>query len=175
MSNELWPIIKRANVMLLELAQLLTKGPRLTIVHRFGQIGLGCHSGEEVAAVYLETEKIPLPLQLVLRLLFQYLATHRHMPQSAAQIAAGMNADRFYNEHGMNSGVCSRRHISRSAVREYVKRARAALQIGFDQSSLGLDPYQVLASVSTMGNETRYQLRASVEWVHIDDLLVDEE
>jgi CheY-like chemotaxis protein len=168
-------IIEEAEFMLLQLARLVSRGPRITIIHRFGQIGLGCHSGEEVAAVYLEDQEEPLPLQLVLRLLLDYLGRHRHIPLSATQIATGISTERFYTEHGGNSGVISRRKVTRSAIKTYMTRCRAALNDPLERTSLGLSPREVLVSRETMGNEARYQLRADVEWVHIDDLEIQED
>jgi hypothetical protein len=89
-------------------------------------------------------------------------------PQSATQIAAGMRWSAFYVKHGMNSGIPSRRKISRSAVKEYIKRIRKAFEFSFREIGLNLDSKRVLLSKTTMGNEINYQLRAQIEWVHLD-------
>jgi hypothetical protein len=172
MSIELRSIIEKAKLLLLELNHVTQKGPHFRIVHRFGRTGMGCYAGEEVVAVYLidGSNEIMLPLSLALRLLLDYLAHHRHIPQSATQIAAGMRVDLFYRKHGLNSGNSLRRNISRTAVKEYIKRIRAALNIALRKTALAIDPHRVLASCETMSNEVHYHLRASVEWVHIDDL-----
>lgn len=73
----------------------------------------------------------------------------------------------FYVKHGMNSGIPSRRKISRSAVKEYVKRIRKAFGLSFRDIGLDLDPKRVLVSKTTVGNEIHYQLRARIEWVHL--------
>ena len=108
-----------------------------------------------------------MPLSLALRQVVNYLAETRRIPQSATQIAAGMRRSAFYVKHGMNSGIPSRRKISRSAVKEYVKRIRKAFGLSFRKIGLDLDPKRVLVSKTTMGNEVHYQLRARIEWVHL--------
>ena len=69
-----------------------------------------------------------------------------------------MRLSPFYVRHGLNSGVLSRRKISRSAVKEYVKRIRQALSRPLHEMSLALKPTEVLVSASTVGNETQYRL-----------------
>jgi hypothetical protein len=171
MYRELRPIVAKADVLIAELAALLQSGPIVRIVHRFHEAGTYCRVGEEVWAVNLvhRGHEIPLRLSLALRLLVNYLAETRHVPQSAAQIAAGINRASFYTSHGKNSGVVSRRKISRSAVKEYVKRIRKAFNFGFREIALNLNSKSVLVSRITMGNETHYQLRAAIEWVHFGD------
>jgi hypothetical protein len=67
----------------------------------------------------------------------------------------------------MNSGIPSKRKISRSALKEYVKRIRKAFGQSFREIGLDLDPKRVLVSKTTVGNEIHYQLRARIEWVHL--------
>jgi hypothetical protein len=164
-------IAERAEVLLTELAELVQAGPTLRFVHRFQLPWTTCAAGEEIWAVFIihRGREIPLPLSLALRLVLNYLAETRHIPQSATQIAAGMHRSAFYVKHGMNSGVPSRRRISRSAVKEYVKRLRSAIRIACRYAALDFDPGEVLVSRRTVGNEIRYQLRAAVQWVHINE------
>jgi len=170
MPTDLQPIIRKAEVLLLELAQLSQVGPSLEIIHNYQVQGVSgqCHPGEEVSRVLLACRgrHTIVPLPLALRLVVDYLARYRHIPQSATQIAAGMRISEFYLRHGMNSGELSRRKISRSAIKEYVKRIRKALAIAFRDAQLGLDPTQVLVSEDTVSNETTYRLRAAVTWHH---------
>jgi hypothetical protein len=70
----------------------------------------------------------------------------------------------------MNSGVASTRKISRSAIKEYVKRIRRALALAFSEAGLHLDSSRVLVSKTTMGNEVHYQLRARIEWAHLSEV-----
>src|SRR5262249_6838220 len=105
---------------------------------------------------------------LAVSILIDYLGRTRHTPQTATQIAAGVRASLFYQRHGMNSGVVSRRKFSRSGIKEYVKRKRQAIGCAFREAGLHMDPKRVLISVSTVWNQTLYQLRARVEWVHLN-------
>ena len=172
MYADLKPIADKAEVLLLELSEMIQNGPRFRIIHRFRKAGTECHAGEEVAAVHLlhRGRAIPLPLPLALRLVFDYLARHHHMPQSASQITAGMRVSPFYVRHGLNAGVLSRRKISRSSVKEYVKRIRKAMLVAFRESQTTMNPPRVLVSMNTVGNEAQYRMRAVFEWLHIDEL-----
>jgi len=91
MVDEFAPIIEEIDFALEELAALRASGPNFTIVHRFRAAGTNCAPGEEVALVSLGygSRTIPLRLALALRIFFEYLARHRHISQSAAQIEAG--------------------------------------------------------------------------------------
>jgi hypothetical protein len=171
MYADLRSVAERAEVLLAELTQLAQNGPRLRITHRFQLEGTLCRPGEEIWTISLICREleIPLALSLALRQVVNYLAETRHVPQSASQIAAGMRRSAFYTRHGMNSGVHSRRKISRSAIKEYVKRIRQALALAFDEAGLQMNPNRVLVSKATMGNEIHYQLRARIEWVHLGE------
>lgn len=84
------------------------------------------------------------------------------------QIEAGMQADPFYLKHGTNAMLYNglSRRISRSAVKEYIKRLRLALELASRQAGLNLDPRQVIASELTVMNQVGYRLKATVEWSH---------
>jgi hypothetical protein len=170
MSDEVRIVARAAEIALLEAAELLQAGPLLRVIHRFRDRGMECQPGEEVWAVYVivRGREIPLALSLTLRLLIDYLARTRHVAQSAAQITAGIRASPFYERHGMNSGIMSRRRFSRSGIKEYIKRIRKALALALRGASCHLDPHRVLVSKTTMTNEKLYQLRARVEWLHLD-------
>ena len=129
MSDQLRAIGYKAEAALLELADLLQSGPVLRIVHRFWVPGTECLPGEEVwsVAVVCDGRETNVPLSLSQKLLLNHLAETRHVPQSATQIVAGIRQSPFYAQHGMNGGVAARRKISRSAIKEYVKRLRLAL------------------------------------------------
>jgi hypothetical protein len=143
----------------------------LRILHRFSEEGtLFCSPGEEIWAVVLVTQdkEIPLKLGLALRLVADYLARTRHIPQSATQIAAGLRYSAFHLKHGHRGGISQRRKISRSFVREYVKRLRQALEIAFLEAGVAIDARRILLSHATTGTEILYQLKAVIEWVHIE-------
>jgi|SRR5580700_1443805 hypothetical protein len=169
MCGDFRQIVERAEVLLAELAWFSQAGPELRIVHRFQIPGTNCQAGEEIWLISIvhRGREIILPLTLALRQVVNYLAETKHIPQSATQIAAGMRRSAFYVKHGMNSGIPSRRKISRSTVKEYIKRIRKAFDFSFREMGLDLDPKRVLVSKTTMGNEIHYQLRARIEWVHL--------
>jgi hypothetical protein len=168
-SADLRPIAEAAEVLLAELVGLSQSGPVLRIAHRFQRPGTDCQEGEEIwmISVIHRGRETVFPLSLALRQVVNYLAETRHIPQSATQIAAGMRRSAFYVKHGLNSGIPSKRKISRSAIKEYVKRIRKAFDFGFRETGLRLDSKQVLVSKCTMGNEIHYQLRARIQWVHL--------
>lgn len=171
MSDELRIIAHKAETALLELADLFQNGPVLKITHRFWKPGTECLCGEEVWAAFLvcHGREFRLPLSLALRLLLNYLAENRHVPQSATQITAGTRCSPFYAKHGANSGVILRRKVTRSAIKEYVKRLRLAFTVAFQEAGLNLDSRRVLISQRTMGNEVQYQLRATIQWAHVSE------
>jgi hypothetical protein len=172
MSFDLRPIVYKAEYLLLERSILASFGVRLQIIHRFRIADVRCHDGEEVAAVLLVhgSRSVQIGLSLALRLIVDYLARHRNIGQSASQVAAGIRTSSFYRNHGANSGASSRRKISRTAIKEYVKRIRRALSSALREVGLDVNPTQILVSHRTEGNEVLYKLRAAVEWLHEDDL-----
>ena len=143
-------------------------GPQFRIVHRFHQPQTNCLPGEEIALISLvhRGRECPLRLPLSLRILFDYLARQRRLPQSAGQIEAGIHSHTFYLKHGANAGKKQLRRIGRSTVKEYVKRIRYALMQAFEAACISVDPNRVLVSEKTTGNEVLYRLRANVNWEH---------
>jgi hypothetical protein len=170
--SDFQPVANRAEVLFLELGDLTQTGPRFRIIHRFRKPGTDCAPGEEIAAVYFihRRREILVPLSPALLLLFEYFARNRRIPQHATQIAAGVSVEPFFQDHGLNSGVISRRKISRSSVKGYVEQTRRALTRAFGKAPLSLDPKRVLVSKETVGKEVLYHLRATVEWQHIEEL-----
>jgi len=171
MSEDLRSVARASETLLLELRDVRQNGPLIRIVHRFHKPGTGCMAGEEIWAVLLVFRKreSPLNLSLALRLLLDYLGRTRHIPQSATQIAAGLSRTEFYRKHGLNAGTVASRKFSRSVIKEYIKRIRQALSLALRETTVGLDSERVLVSRPTVGNEALYQLRARVEWVHVDE------
>lgn len=167
-------IVCKAELVLYELERLQRDGPSFQIVHRyrFKVEGARCQPGEEVSHVFLvyRGRIVIVRLSLALLLLFDYFACYRHLPQSASQIARVVRRSDFYGNHGRNGGVVSARKISRSAIKEYVKRIRKGLASAFQDAGLLLDPRQVLVSETSGGTEAFYQLKASVGWIHIDEI-----
>jgi hypothetical protein len=170
MSENIRDVVRSSETLLLELRELRQRGPLIRIVHRFRKPETECQAGEEVWGVYLivRGHETLIRLSLALRLLLEYLARTRHVPQSATQIVAGLHKSQFCRQHSLNSGIIASRRFSRSGIKEYIKRVRKALDIAFCEGRLHLDSKDVLVSKCTVGNEKHYQLRARTEWVHID-------
>jgi hypothetical protein len=171
-NDELMAIIEEVDVLVTELRERNEAGPHFRILHRFHAPGSDCAPGEEIAGVYLvhRGREYALSLSLALRILFDYLARHCHLPQSATQIEAGIRADRFYADHAtaiMEHKALTRR-IPRSYVRVYIERLRLAIKEALDEAGLRMDVCAVLSSQGTVMNEVGYRLKATFEWVHID-------
>jgi hypothetical protein len=170
--DELMTIIDEVDVLVAEIRELNAEGPHFRIMHRFHRPGCDCAAGEEVAGIYLihHGREFFVRLSLALRLLFDYLARHSRLPQSAAQIEAGIRADRFYSQH--TTTVMGKekftRSIPRSYVRVYTERLRSAIENAFNEAGLQMDVHGVLLSQETVMNEIGYRLKASFEWTHID-------
>jgi hypothetical protein len=165
-------IIEEVDVLLAEIRELSASGPHFRIIHRFHRPGSECTPGEEIFAVYLvhRGREFSLPLSLALRILFDYLARHSRLPQSAAQIEAGIRGDRFYTQHAaaaMGKGKFTR-SIPRSYVRVYIGRLRSALARAFRKADMSMDPRDVLLSEATVMNESGYRLKATIEWFHME-------
>ncbi len=171
-STEPVSVVEKVNVLLAELREIRASGPQFRILHRFREPGCDCAPGEEIAAVYLihQGREFLVPLSLTLRILFDFLARHPHLPQSATQIAAAMYAEPFYRRHGFHASRHAKltRKISRSSVKEFVKRIRQALDCASREAGLCIDPQQVLLSQGTVTNEVVYRLKATTEWIHVD-------
>lgn len=170
--NKFASLLQTIEFVLTERKELRSVGPHLTIWHRFQEPGVvNCSPGEEVFLISLASSRgrVPIKLSLSLRILVDYLARHRHVPQSASQIEAGIRADVFSIRHGCNAmpdGGRTRR-ICRSAVKVYVDRFRGALGAASTEVGQTLDPKSVLVSEATDGNEVLYRLKASVQWCHL--------
>jgi hypothetical protein len=153
---------------------IVAEGPTFRIFHRFQIVGLPCSAGEEVSHVLLSYEgnECVLPLSTAVIQLFDYIAKHR-FGVTAQQITTGMKNDPFYRRHGSNgqSGGSTIRRFSRSSIKEYVKRIRAAIQSAASTMGLRVKGESVLVTESTESNEARYRLRAHCEWVHIAPIL----
>jgi hypothetical protein len=164
--------MEEIDFLMAERKELSTRGPSFRIVHRFRMPGADCLPGEEILAVSLmhRGREYHLRLSLALRILFDYLARHSRVPQSASQIELGIRADDFYRQHAANGTGRKAvfRRIPRSAVRVYADRLQRALQLAFSEANLRIDPRDVLMELRTVGNEVGYQLKAHCEWVHLD-------
>lgn len=170
-SDRFVPFFRTIDLVLAEQRELAVGGPHLTIWHRFQVPGMACAPGEEIWMISLDGPRrhVPLKLSLAVRILTDYLARHRHIPQSASQIEAGIRSDPFYTKHGSTVRASTRqtRMICRSLLKVYVPRFRNALENASIDAGLVLDPDLVLISEPTDGNEVLYRLKARVDWHHI--------
>ncbi len=172
MRDSLRSLFEELDFLVAERKELSARGPTFQIVHRFRTSGTDCMAGEECYAVILlhRGREYHVRLSLALRILFDYLARHSRVPQSAGQIELGIRADNFYRRHAVNGagGKPIIRRIPRSYVRVYAGRLRQALRLAFSEAKLRIDPRNVLKEQRTVGNEVGYQLRGNFDWVHID-------
>ena len=166
------PVLETVDLLVAEIKHIRLGGPPFRIVHRFRMPGTDCMPGEEIVAVFLlhRGHEYHLRLSLALRILFDYLARHSRLPQSARQLELGLRADDFYRRHAANATgrTVLIRHIPRSAVKTYVKRLHQAFASAFHEAGIRIDPGNVLIRRKTVGNEVGYQLKASCDWLHID-------
>lgn len=141
---------------------------RVVIVHRFHHPGTDCCPGEEILVILLvhQGREYVLRLSTGTTMLFDYIARQR-FGQSASQIAVGIRHNAFFVKYGPNPiGSGRRRRISRTSIKEYIKRIRQALSLAFKEAGIDLNPCDILQSEKTVGNEVKYRLRANVEWRH---------
>jgi hypothetical protein len=175
LKNSLSTVINTVDLLVAEINHLRSAGPHFRIVHRFRVPGSECLSGEETFAAFFLNRgcEYQLRLSLAQRLLFDYLARHSRLAQSAHQIEFGIRADDFCKRHAKNADghtVLTRR-IPRSAVRVHVRRIHHALSLAFQEAGMSIDPCKVLIVQNTAGNEVLYRLKGTCSWTHIDSNL----
>src|SRR5208283_4658839 len=106
--------------------------------------GSDCLPGEEIVAVSLmyRGREYHLQLSLALRMLFDFLARHSRLPQSARQTELCIRADDFYQRHAAYTTrrTVLTRGLSRSFVRVYIKRLHRAISFAFQEAGLRIDP-----------------------------------
>jgi|SRR5579859_464296 len=171
MNDKFAPVIDEVDLLVAEMKELEHAGPHFAILHRFNIQGTDCMPGEEIVNISLvhRGREFPLRLSLASRLLFDYLAQHRRLPQGAKQIQAGISTDAFYTNHAANAGSGEKqtRRFRDISIKEYAKRIRRALALAFLEAGLKLDPSAVLKSEKTETNHVNYRLKISAEWIHI--------
>jgi hypothetical protein len=170
--NSLSSVLNTVDLLIAEITHLRTAGPHFRIVHRFRMPGSDCLAGEEIVACWLvyRSNEYQLRLTLTQRLIFDYLARHSRLAQSACQIELGIRADDFCRFHAENAngGTALTRRVPRSAVRVHIHRIHLALSLAFHEAGMRIDPGKVLLVQDTAGNEVTYRLRATCNWTHID-------
>lgn len=170
--NELIDLLTSLEIARAERAELFHRGPHFAIIHRFWQPETICTPGEAIADVRLIHRGREFSLALSTRplLLFDYFARHKRLSQSASQIVAGMSVDPFCQEHGMHADIHEdlNKTLSRNAIKQQLVRMRAALQSASREAGLNIRPDRILTTEYIAGNEVRYRLQASVEWLHME-------
>jgi len=171
--NSLSPVLKKVDLLIAEIRHLRSAGPHFRILYRFRMPGSsGRLPGQEIFAVFLvyRGREYQLRLTLAQRIVFDYLANHCRLAQSARQIELGIRADDFYKFHAKNANgrtVLTRR-IPRSSIKEHIRRLLQAIEVVFQEAGIGIDPRNVLLVQETVGNEVLYKLKATCSWTHID-------
>jgi hypothetical protein len=167
MNDWLSLVVEEVDLLVAEAAWLNARGPHFVIIHRWQQPGTDCLAGEEVASVQFMSRGRDFQLKLGVGPLiqFDFMARNRWLPQSASQIAAGLNADVFSSQHGTNAPTSRKqtRKFTHGAVKVYMERIREAMALAFREAGVTLDPFLVLIS------EPGYRLKATVEWIHLVD------
>lgn len=141
-------------------------GLHFRIVYRLPEHCGTCASHGEVVAVSLVygDRLFHVSLGITLLQLFDYIARHNNLAQTAKQIENGIRADGF---SGLRRTAVSMRGIPRRYIRIYINRIRAALGLALRQAELEVSPHAVLVSTETATNETGYRLRGTFEWLRI--------
>jgi len=148
-----------------ERRQLKAKGPHFMIVQRDGEQCNACASHRDFAAVYLlhQGRFFQVSLGTVLMRLFDYLARHNRVAQTAKQIENGTRIDLSLRvpRDAVSTSVIPRRY-----VRVYVRRIRQALGVALRQAGLEIESDAVLASDGTALNEVGYRFHGTFEWLN---------
>ena len=163
-------LVEAIDLLLAEMKELQHNGPCFQVVHNFSQGS--CAPGEEVSAVLLVNrgEFSQLPLAVVERLVFDFLAQHRRIAFDSSQIVSGLAGDWFYRDHAANSGNKQVKKIRRATVKVLVQRIREAMVSAFAKAGMRFDPYDVLRSCPAEGtNRVLYRLHADVRWHHTSE------
>jgi hypothetical protein len=137
--DSLTPVLEKVHLLIAEMKYLRSTGPHFRVVHRFRIPGTDCAPGEEIVAVFLiyRGREYRLRLSLAQRILFDFLARHSRLPQSARQIELGIRADDFYKRHAANAtGRAVTRGIPRSYVKVYVRRLHRAFSLAFRDAGM---------------------------------------
>jgi hypothetical protein len=168
------PILRTVDLLIAEIGHLREAGPHFRIVHHFRMPGCDyCQPGEEIVGIFLVHRgyEYQLRLSLTQALIFDYLARHARLAQSARQIELGIRNDAFCQNHAKNASgpVALTRRVPRSSIKEHIGRLHLGLRWAFQEAGLRIDPRKVLIVQATAGNEVLYRLlRATVSWVHVD-------
>ena len=168
-------LIREIDYLLADRRQLAAEGPHFKIIHSFGLPAayevIGCVPGEALVGVWLTNRgrEYQLPFSTTTGLLFDYFARHRWTWQTAGQIERAVRGDVLFLAWRRSSK--RRRALPhRTSIKGHVRRIRLAIASTFSEAGLVLGPESVMVSRPTVGNEVVYQLRASIDCIHIGAL-----
>lgn len=159
-------------LLLAELREPCANGFHCRILHKYRRPGTDCAAGEDIAGAssLFGVREDAMPMSGGLLVMFDYMARHSHLPQTAAQIVRGLASNPFYLKLGSNAPVAGVRipKVSLSEVRVYVQRIRQAIERVSKKAGRELEGRAVLVSERTESNRIAYRLKGTFEWVHID-------
>lgn len=153
------PILEEIEFLIAERKQIASSGPHLRILYTVDR-----NERKEISVIILSHRSRPFPMKLSRRgrIFVDFLAKHRHLSLTAAEIEAGI--DEFYAKDGACTQRTRQKHIlPRRMVKVYVQRARQALGRAFREAGLKADPYRVLVSELSETNHTLYRLKCMCE------------
>lgn len=167
-NDNLAAVVHNVRLLIAELNQSRSSRLHFRIVHRFRMPGTDCAPPEEILAIFLlyRGHEYQLRLSPALLLLGDYLLRNSRFAQTASQVSLGIQVDSFYSGHARRGQ--RRNRISRTAIKEYIKRLHRALVIAFREANLRIDPLDVLTVEESVGNQVLYRWKAMVDVVHLD-------
>jgi hypothetical protein len=157
-------IVEELEYLEAERRELLVNGPHFRILYRIANESVQLNRRQPVAAYLVHAgQSFQVGLGSILVQLFDYMARHNRLAQTARQIESGTHAQRI---SGVTKSVVSPRRIPRRHVRVYADRIRAVLGPVLRKAGLEIRADAVLVSEETATNETAYRLRGTFEWLH---------
>jgi hypothetical protein len=147
-----------------------SKRVKFEIIHDYTENPGECRPGEEpVASImtcHLGSYWIPWsPTHL---LTFDFLCRHRRIPLDAWSIAAKMQLDPFVLQNAANApgNIPRPARMSRTGVRQQIKRMRDVLANLISEESLDLDAWDIIRSIESSTRTVRYFIDAELSWRH---------
>lgn len=162
-------IIEELEFLEAERYQLQERGPHFRIVHRYCKEFTPCGPHEEIAAVCLVHAGITWQIRLgtILSTMFDYMARHSRLAQTARQIERGTRSEYCQGRRGIHTSLGDHTAgIPRRYIKVYIERIRIALAKAIEEAGLDIDVRAVLVSQRTAMNETEYRLHGTFEWLH---------
>ena len=154
------PILEEIEFLIAERNQIACSGPHLVIQYKSDKEGR-----RDIVSVRLihHSRSFQIKLSFLGRIFVDFLAQRRHVPQTAAEIEAGI--DGLYAKDTTHPRGSRRRHlITRRMAKVYVQRLRSALGRTFQDAGLRTNPYRIVLSERSETNMALYRLRCTAEW-----------